>query len=101
PAATVCSRLSLHDALPILPFPWLGRVRLQAANGTELARSRIETIRVLFDHVPRFRMELGPEDPRQLWPEPPQDERWEIPHQPVADRKSTRLNSSHVQITYA
>lgn len=67
-----------------LPCPWLGRVGLESAGGTELARARIETLRVLFDHVPRFRMELGPEDPRDLWPEPPQDERWELPNQRVS-----------------
>ncbi|WP_437186946.1 hypothetical protein SH668x_000317 [Planctomicrobium sp. SH668] len=67
-----------------LPVPWLGEVRVLDRAGTELVRSRIETIRVLFDHAPRFRMELGPEDPRSLWPEPPQDERWELPHRPVS-----------------
>ncbi|WP_437225286.1 hypothetical protein SH661x_003998 [Planctomicrobium sp. SH661] len=67
-----------------LPVPWLGEVRLQDREGTQIVRSRIETIRVLFDHIPRFRMELGPEDPRTLWPEPPQDERWEIPNHVIS-----------------
>jgi len=62
-----------------LPRPWLGRVRVQDRAGNLLIAARPETVRVLFDHVPRFRMELGPADPRDLWPEPPHDERWEIP----------------------
>jgi len=70
-------------AQTFLPRPWLGVVRLQTSAGVELARTRVETIRILFDHVPRFRMELGPEDPRNLWPEPPQDERWELPSRRV------------------
>jgi len=70
-------------AQTFLPRPWLGEVRLQTRAGVELARTRVETIRVLFDHAPRFRMELGPEDPRNLWPEPPQDERWELPSRNV------------------
>jgi len=67
-----------------LPLPWQGQIRLEAHDGAVLAVSRIETIRVLFDHAARFRMELGPEDPRSLWPEPPQDERWELPNQRVS-----------------
>lgn len=67
-----------------LPLPWMGTVRLESRDGTKLIEARVETIRVLFDHIPRFRMELGPEDPRTLWPEPPQDERWELPHQEIS-----------------
>jgi hypothetical protein len=59
--------------------PWGGRVRLEDRNGAALAVGQLETVRVLFDHVPRFRLEIGPEDPRTLWPEPPEDERWELP----------------------
>lgn len=67
------------DGQKVLPLPWTGRVRLLDRNGTELAAEQLSTLRVQFDHVPRFRMELGPEDPRTLFPEPPQDERWELP----------------------
>lgn len=67
-----------------LPLPWMGTIRLEARDGSELVQARVETLRVLFDHVPRFRMELGPEDPRTLWPEPPQDERWELPQQEIS-----------------
>lgn len=62
-----------------LPLPWNGRVRLEDRRGEVLTVGAIETIRVLFDHAPRFRLELGPSDPRDLWPEPPHDERWELP----------------------
>lgn len=62
-----------------LPVPWLGQVKLLDRNGTVLCQLQPEKIRVLFDHKPHFRMELGPVDPRELWPEPPQDERWELP----------------------
>jgi len=62
-----------------LLLPWTGRVRLEDRNGAIIAVSALESIRVVFDHVPRFRLELGATDPRTLWPEPPQDERWELP----------------------
>jgi len=61
--------------------PWDGIVRLLDRNGTELISTQIETLRVQFDHMPSYRMELGPADPHTLWPEPPHDERWEIPEQ--------------------
>ncbi|MBD3673495.1 MAG: hypothetical protein HUJ26_08205 [Planctomycetaceae bacterium] len=59
--------------------PWDSVLRLLDRNGSELMTSQIETLRVQFDHTPTFRMELGPADPHTLWPEPPQDERWETP----------------------
>ena len=62
-----------------LLIPWEGSVTIEDASGTLLSTGVIEKIRVLFDHAPRFRLEVGPEDPRQQWPEPPQDERWELP----------------------
>lgn len=63
----------------LLPRPWLGRIRLESRTGAELITAQIETVRVQFDHAPQLRMEVGPEDPHTHWPEPPQDERWEIP----------------------
>ena len=62
-----------------LPVPWLGIVKLLDRNGTILSELQPERVRVQFDHEPQFQMELGPIDPRELWPEPPQDERWELP----------------------
>jgi hypothetical protein len=69
------------DGRATLLLPWAGRVRLEDRDGGEIITGQVETVRVSFDHVPRFRMELGPEDPRTLWPEPPQDERWELGRQ--------------------
>jgi hypothetical protein len=63
-------------------FPWLGAVRLLNAAGFEIATGLCDTIRVRFDRAPRFELEIGPEDPRNLWPEPSQDERWELPARP-------------------
>jgi hypothetical protein len=60
-------------------FPWLGRVRIEEASGGELFTGVADAIRVTFDRVPRLTLEIGPEDPRNLWPEPPHDERWELP----------------------
>lgn len=62
-----------------LLIPWEGPVTIEDASGTPLSTGVIEKVRVLFDHAPRFRLEVGPEDPREQWPEPPQDERWELP----------------------
>lgn len=62
-----------------LPVPWGGRILIKDQSGTKLISAMVETIRVQFDHAPRFRLEIGPEDPHTHWPEPPHDERWEIP----------------------
>ena len=62
-----------------LLIPWQGSVTIEDTSGTPLSTGVVEKIRVLFDHAPRFRLEVGPEDPREQWPEPPQDERWELP----------------------
>ncbi|MFO1006148.1 MAG: hypothetical protein U0929_09325 [Planctomycetaceae bacterium] len=62
-----------------LLIPWNGPVSIEDTHGVQLARGMVEKVRVLFDHAPRFRLEVGAEDPREQWPEPPQDERWEIP----------------------
>lgn len=62
-----------------LLIPWEGPVTIEDASGNHLSTGVIEKVRVLFDHAPRFRLEVGPEDPREQWPEPAQDERWELP----------------------
>ncbi len=81
-------------AQDVLPLPWMGTVSLKNIHDHHLITARIETVRVLFDHLPRFRMELGPEDPRNLWPEPPQDERWELPDKALSIGGSLSLSSS-------
>ncbi len=62
-----------------LLIPWEGTVSIEDASGAPLATGVVEKVRILFDHAPRFRLEVGHEDPREQWPEPPQDERWELP----------------------
>jgi hypothetical protein len=59
--------------------PWEGRVRVEDRAGDELLTAVVNTVRVEFDHVPVMRLELGPEDPRSLWPESAVEERYEIP----------------------
>lgn len=68
-----------------LPRPWEGPIRIEDLNGGELITRQVETIRVQFDHAPRFRMEIGPEPPHNRWPEPPQNERYAIPGEDVSD----------------
>jgi hypothetical protein len=73
-------RYSVTTAAMSAPaFPWLGRVRIETSTGEELFTGVADAVRVSFDRVARFRLEIGPEDPRQLWPEPSHDERWELP----------------------
>src|SRR5437667_6990290 len=83
PATTEIYTLSLHDALPICPAVLAAPVRLGDHAGRE------------HDHPDARRLrpaaEPGPHDARSA----PRGRR------PDADRKSTRLNSSHITISYA
>src|SRR2546427_1839595 len=54
---------------------------------TTLFRSQGATIQLDYELPERFQLEYTGDDNR--------------PHRPVIDRKSTRLNSSHSQISYA
>lgn len=83
--------LYLLETRPLgdLPIPWLGQVELRDRDGVLLASGQPETLRVHFDHEPWFRLELGPGDPRELWPEPTHDERWELPDEQAADYGGT------------
>lgn len=73
-------------------LPWDGEVGLEDSLGSLIGRGVVDKVRVLFDHALRMRLEIGPEDPREQWPEPPQDERWELPdHFPS--------NGGHVSVT--
>src|SRR2546427_2289197 len=78
-ATTEIYTLSLHDALPICAFRPASRVRLRtiprSAGGHRLARGRRRRCAGAHAHGRR--------------------------QEPVLDRKSTRLNSSHSQISYA
>ncbi len=71
-----------------LPFPWEGQIKIEDKDGTEIITSAVETIRVQFDHAPRFQIEIGPDDPQIHWDEPPFNERWEIPSPAVGNPRS-------------
>lgn len=73
----------LIEALPgdHRPFPWAGPVRLLNESGQVVAIGTPSVVRVSFDTCPTVRVEIGPEDPRRLWPDPGVDERYEIPPQ--------------------
>jgi hypothetical protein len=58
------------------PRPWLGPLRLLDRDEEELIQTDVEVIRVTFDHTPVLQMELGPLDPRLLWPALPEQEHY-------------------------
>src|SRR5690349_23157032 len=82
-ATTVINTLSLHDALPILLEVVCARLLLPSASDTEAALlQRVERIETRLDlSIPAGEAAVG--------------------HASAPDRKSTRLNSSHVEISYA
>lgn len=61
------------------PMPWLGQVQLLDGDGEVVIAGTPTVVRVTFDECPTVRLEIGPDDPRRLWPEPREDERYEIP----------------------
>src|SRR5438067_3472316 len=75
-ATTEIYTLSLHDALPIFPLAAGRRVPRQG-EGVHPDHGRVRDLLLFGHHVPR------------------------VPRGRGADRKSTRLNSSHVSISYA
>src|SRR5256885_4794877 len=85
PAPTEIYPLSLHDALPIYPHP-------RPTRSTSLGPRA----------PPNWRRLLGP-PPRasRRWPPPLRDAPAPRDTWPSRDRKSTRLNSSHLVISYA
>src|SRR5204863_3376925 len=94
PATTEVYTLSLHDALPICRRG-LRRARRAAPRATAASRRQ--------RHVPR--QAGGPEPLRGRWRALSGAARqltWEECERiHTGDRKSTRLNSSHVEISYA
>src|SRR5688572_32580619 len=88
PASTQIYTLSLHDALPILSARWSEGVLLKRDVFSTVERGRfksdageVDAVLRRLDEVPWWSFVLA----RHLF----------------ADRKSTRLNSSHSQISYA
>src|SRR3712207_8784075 len=82
-ATTEIYTLSLHDALPIFPEQCLGRQRPRSHEG-HLAPHHVEQLRELVQGVAAQ-----------------QTAERRRPALEVPDRKSTRLNSSHANISYA
>src|SRR5205814_7831249 len=82
-ATSVFYTLSLHDALPILFNPW----------GVFLRRWQLDDVRIDSGEV-----EIQTYTPK---PEPSPAKPWFHIFLPQRDRKSTRLNSSHLGISYA
>src|SRR5690606_41575838 len=99
PSATVPYPLSLHDALPILPFPVFHYI--DGAADDEATKARNSAAFDDVDLVPRVLAGvesidtsvtvLGRKSALPLMLSPTA----------LQDRKSTRLNSSHVKISYA
>src|SRR5207249_9928616 len=97
PSPTLLYTLSLHDALPISSLPWLLRIYptyprrlndpVHAQKHRRLAKARSALLRHGNDVA---------EGPRDHAMQPVVN----LPLFPE-DRKSTRLNSSHVSISYA
>src|SRR5204862_5336963 len=91
---------SLHDALPIyLLQTWSAEVAT-APNVTQVALNAALQEGVLYKYSVRSR------DPNGAWSEWSPSQTFAVNLSPaptitVEDRKSTRLNSSHVEISYA
>src|SRR5690606_39525663 len=96
-ASTKIQAHSLHDALPICKIRATRSSRSARARGCEAHRTCAVVVRILrrgyswleFRHVPlRFGVNAGKQNSTMI-------------SKRVGDRKSTRLNSSHVKISYA
>ncbi|MCA8987105.1 MAG: hypothetical protein KDA78_05660 [Planctomycetaceae bacterium] len=66
-------------AQDVLPRPWDGQIELLDRDESVLACQSPERVRVQFDYASRYEFRMGPEDPREVWAEPPHDERFELP----------------------
>ena len=74
--------------------PWLSSIRVRDRNGNELVTAQPEVIRVDFDHTPRFRLDLGPMDPRKLWSVVSTSEIW-----PMAPSEGGGFGGGEVDVT--
>jgi hypothetical protein len=68
-------RVEVFDAAGC-PRPWFGPVTLLDRDGEPLVNTEIERLRVAFDRSPVLHLELGPPDPRLLWPALPDREHY-------------------------
>jgi len=78
----------------LLVRPWLSAVQILDRSGNLLANAQPEVIRVEFDRTPKFRLELGPLDPRSLWSIPANGEVW-----PIAPSDVTGFGGGPVDVT--
>src|SRR5207249_11168245 len=90
PATTDIYTLSLHDALPIWPWPRMSGAERAAilrrvADGIVARKEELALLETLENGKPLAQSRSEIEGAADLW----------------QDRKSTRLNSSHVSISYA
>src|SRR5690606_40550110 len=98
PAASLFSPLSLHDALPIYPAvaPYLAE--FPRANGSSLGQGlavhNFPFNQTIDQHFVQGRLDYNLSAGRQAFVRYTLDDT-------AQDRKSTRLNSSHVKISYA
>ncbi|WP_145294255.1 hypothetical protein [Planctopirus ephydatiae] len=58
--------------------PWKARYQLEGFPASTGATWQADKLRIEFNETPVYRLELGPVDPRTLWPEPDHDERWPL-----------------------
>src|SRR5690606_42150661 len=91
PATTEIYTLSLHDALPILAG---GTGNKSLKRNALIILNRCPKVRALFKSTNALAKRLET-------PIGSTDEESAPPAIPTSDRKSTRLNSSHVKISYA
>src|SRR5690606_40078611 len=98
PAVTCSSPLSLHDALPILvELLRLGRLHDRLAVRDEAfryAEEHARILRLLGGRIAILAVAIPIVDADA-------DDLARVRHRRQQDRKSTRLNSSHVKISYA
>src|SRR5207249_6272380 len=98
PPPTKNYTLSLHDALPI-SVDAVYEKRVAVTPGREPHRSRPDALRRLHRRARRVPIVEVSDERNRRRLRCDEHELQEI--RPVGDRKSTRLNSSHVSISYA
>ncbi|VAX40664.1 hypothetical protein MNBD_PLANCTO02-2908, partial [hydrothermal vent metagenome] len=89
--------LEIGDQSTLL-IPWDSQIKIEDENGQEIVTSVVESVRVQFDHAPRFQIQIGPDDPQVHWPEPTVDERWELPKN--SDANQISYGGNEISLTY-
>src|SRR5206468_11762427 len=97
---TAIYSLSLHDALPIFLQVWLGGCRPLPVPRVSIVDGSLIFLLQLWIEQDDFRRAFDLQQVGQSMIDILQHRKWDIGVMSV-DRKSTRLNSSHDQISYA